>query len=255
MINEENKFTLIDRYIQGEMTMEEVKKFEEVLNKDATLKEEVDLYLVLKADYHIEKKHHFDNLIFTEELNPKKVLINKSSRQKALLLKPIFRIAALLTLGIGMTFFAYKYLHFANSTQELAQTYLLERYPEPPIKRGQSDMLLTQAQNAYKSQTYNEAIQGFQKIEQNGDANAEHYFYLGLSYLYKTNSQPQKAIMYFNKSIQSNPKQFEEEINWFKALAYLKDQNKEEAKVIFKKIISNDSWKKTEAQKLIEMIQ
>lgn len=129
---------------------------------------------------------------------------------------------------------------------------------EPPQQRSDNNNNSTtwnQAVENYQAQQYELAAQNIQAIINKKEAQAVHYFYLGLCHMYGV------APIDYNKII-NNFKQarildralYEDEINWLLSLAYIKNNQLVLAKQELNNIIQLGRWKDKEAKKLLEQL-
>lgn len=139
--------------------------------------------------------------------------------------------------------------------EQLADAYLTEEfYENREDSRGDQDVeqINLRAIFAYNNKDFSTAIDHYETIVGNGQANDEHHFFLGLSYLYE--ERPDAAIRNLLRVPELNASsKFLQEHRWFLALAYLKNKQVDEGKAALLSIQPGE-WKYQEAQRLLEAI-
>lgn len=235
---------LLEKYLMNELNEAEWLQFKALVESDQDFKDEVEIRSVLYADYKTEiKKELLKNRpLELKEKEPTKI------RQ---LFKPLISIAALVLLGIvGLLVFQ---LNNTTSLKNLTSQYLAEPLPNITVLMGDDNKNKLQAEAvllAYQNKEYDFATQLFEKME--NPAN-QLCFYAGLSYLYKKPRESQKAIVNFEKVIQS-PNNFTEEALWYISLCYLDINQTEEAKKYLSQI-KETSTNYQQAAKLLKKIE
>lgn len=268
MINEENKAEWIRAYTYNELEGEDLRVFKEKMQNDAAFKEDVDLFLVLRAAHNVEQKEHFKTLLAEDDLKlveptntteetPKK----EEKTAKVVTMEPqktgtrtwLLRAASLLLIGlVGAV------LYFNLPTQQnalaLSQEYLQTQYDSPVITRSETAVQQDweTAVQAYENQNFEKALVSLDRIIETGKAKDQHYFYAGLSALYQKKKDPQKAIDAFN---QVKGGLYGEALNWYKALAYIQLEQYDKAKQLLTPIATSGSpQRQPKAAKLLEGI-
>lgn len=142
-----------------------------------------------------------------------------------------------------------------DSYEQLADNYLTEEfYENREDSRGEQDVeqINLQAIFAYNQKDFQTAIERYETIVGRGQANDQHHFFLGLSYLYL--DRYDQAILNLRKVPELDARsKFIKEHRWFLSLAYLKNKQVEEGKAVLLTIQPGD-WKYGEAQVLLEAI-
>lgn len=235
------KQELIEKYIQNRLSDAEKIKFDTLLASDIGFKKEVDLHVNLKKVTKHEDATNFKNLISEIEAakSPKKRNYTK------------WLAAASIVLLLGLSY-------FLTLENKVSNNELFVAYFEPyrnviqPIERGSSQQdQKTLAFTAYEKGDYKKAIDLFSKLYDNTN---ESY-----CLFYKAN-----ALLKLEKAKEAVPLLLEhlktkdtltEKSRWYLALAYLKLNNKVEAKKTLKKVISEKNYKMKEAKELLEKFE
>ncbi|MCC5921475.1 MAG: hypothetical protein JJU23_12415, partial [Cyclobacteriaceae bacterium] len=168
---------LIIRYFKDEMSPSEREQFEEEVQANSELKEEVDLFRNLNlAFFEIEKEkfknHHLKALKYSLQAG-------NSFRSG---FKVVFSIIAASLLLIAVTWSL-----FISKDIDKEDIYFahFEPYPnvEYPITRGSNDLKM-EAFSRYEMQDYKNAIHLFEKLsELQSERLHSYYFYSGISYM------------------------------------------------------------------------
>ncbi len=255
----------IEVYISNSMSKEEMHSFEKQLENDAELKKEVELAKELNhflksdvinkhSDTELAKK--INTFLESDEAsklenkllkvkNEYKTALAKSKSKKYLLVAA--SIAFLLISSIS-----YFFLQQNNSKKLFAQYYSVNDLPSV-IKRSDQQDALIQGVLKFKKLDYKEALKMFDSYKNaDNDINPSVYLYAGISNMEL--AQYDKALLEFDNIILSNSIDRSKGL-WFKALLYLKKQDKVNAKIILEKIVKNGSnFKFKQAKELLEIL-
>lgn len=224
----EEDMVLMERYLNGDLSGEELLAFEKQLKEDKTLQQRLKTLGNLKEgivqagrkDLHSEIKQWEENELPIARTIP----IWKRSWTMG--------IAAVLVIGIT----AIMLWPQSENSNELFKAYF-EPYPNvimPTVRGGEVNEPSTvqKAYRAYDEGNYTEAVQFFENLEVKDDGSL---FYLGNSYL--AIHETENAIQVLEKLV-NEQSQFDEEAKWFLGLAYLKIGDNAMARDTFGKIKS-----------------
>jgi len=231
---------LIEKYIQNRLNSKEKIEFDELLKGDIDFEKEVIFQTNLKKAVKKEDDIRFRSLISEIETKTNR-LIRKLSYIKWL-------VAASIVLLLGLTYFLTQ--NNDASTDELFTSYF-EPYRNVilPIERGGNQQdAKTLAFMAYEKGDYQNAVKLFSKLY----ASTKESYYL----FYKAN-----ALLKLEKANEAIPlllahlktkDTLTEKTNWYLALAYLKLNDKSNAKKVLKKVIADGKFKTNEAKELLK---
>jgi len=235
------KEKLIEKYIQNRLSQEEKAEFDTLLLNDVEFKKEVDLHSDLKHVAKLEDSADFRKLIADIKI--------KKTQQRRNYTKWLAAASIVLVLGLSYV------LTLGNKpTNEELFTSYFEPYRNviQPIERGEAQQdEKTLAFTAYEKGDYKKAMVLFSKLY---DSTQESY-----CLFYKAN-----ALLKLEKANEAVPLLLEhlktkdtltEKSRWYLALAYLKLNNKIEAKKTLKKVISESNYKTKEAKELLEKFE
>ncbi|MEN8125364.1 MAG: CDC27 family protein [Bacteroidota bacterium] len=232
------KEDLIDKYLQHRLTSEEKLKFEELFKNNIDFKKEVTFHTNLKKAVKNDDNENFRNLISNLELKARKP---KRSYIKWL-------AAASVILLLGLTYFLT--VEKKASSQELFSSYF-EPYRnviQPLERNGDQQNEKKIAFMAYDHGEYEKAILLFSKLYMT----TKEPYYL----FYKAN-----ALLKLERAKEAVPLLLEhlktkdtltEKSHWYLAMAYLKLDDKINAKLSLKKVLIEGKYKTKEAEVLLK---
>jgi hypothetical protein len=226
-------------FLNDEMEDEEMEQFaKEIIYQKFDEDNRAEISQILAKDYGVER--------------------NKNTNRR-FRLTPLYRviaIAASLALLIGLFF----YLRDINTPkyEQLADAYIKEL----PIMSDQLvarkddtnvEEIRLKANEAYIEKEFEKAVGYFNQLQDQGDINTYDQFYLGLSYLRKEAAEPQRTIALLTQ-VQSAIPAFQQEINWVLSLAYLKNEQEQEAVKLLQSIVAQQAYMHKSAKQLLEAI-
>lgn len=233
---------LIEKYILNKLSSEEALMVEELLKNDAKFKKELDYHSNLKKAITKEDDDTFRSLI--SEIESQAKIKNSVPRRSYVM----WLAAASIVLLFGLSYFFT--LDKKASTDELFVSYF-EPYRNvvQPLERGsdqQDEKSL--AFMAYEKGDYDQAISLFSNLY----STTKEPYYL----FYKANAllkqeKANEAIPLLLQHLKTNDT-LSEKTNWYLALAYLKLNDKKNARITLEKVIADGKYKTTEAEKLIK---
>lgn len=227
-----------------------MKKKEQTNQERNALAKKDQMTEILITDYFDQQQKTKWNKILEKKHG---VSFPQKKRVKRIQLYRTLAVAASLLLLV----FAGNFYSNTNSAENLVAQYLEE--PFPSENRKGIDAVADKRKEAIaaiSAKEYLSAIKIFEEITQTEEAKVDDYFYLGLSYLYHENAE--KAVVMLLEARTMKPSNFldtKDEINWYLALAYFQDGDKENAKKELKNFINqSDFWNKAEAQALLDKL-
>lgn len=233
---------LIEKYFENTLTDQELKTFEENLRNDAVFKEEFEFQKSLKQSIHLKERNELRSMLkgFEEKSSISRFEVQKNNK--------IWKFAAaavvLIFAGIGI----YKYQNIEKNNQELYLAYH-QAYPNivaPNVRGENSEGIKNESFKAYESENYQEAIQLFSQIKDQEFA----IFYTAVSYLELNENQKAIEILKSNK-FSETPYPFATYSKWYLALAYIKTEQKTEAKLQLEALSKTNNPQKQKAQELL----
>ena len=238
-MNEDKKYDQIQRYLNGDLTEQEVQAFEEALTQDAELKEEMDLHLLANdaVELIVEDELRADLKQLAQKSSQK---TSQSSGAKVVSLRRrlyVFGAAASVLLLLG--FFAINFQSNQYSNDAIAsgayQNELLNR-----VRGAEDASLLQEGMTLLTQENYEEAVAYFFRVtdpalEAEAKYAAGHAHYNLLDY--------EKAMSNFTAVIESKDPRFVEKAEWFYLLSALADDKiqEEQPLQVLDKLINDDS--------------
>lgn len=243
---------LIQKYLNGDLSDEEQVEFQQKIKEDPQFAEEVEAATVLMAQYKLQKKQRWQELLEQQEKQAPTEKIIPLGRPRNLLIRRV--AAAVMVLLVGT--FTYWYFTAAPTVDNMVGEYVADHHIAPSAWRGVGDdkLLWEEARQAYLNKDFQEAVAAITQLQQTAELDAEQQFYLGLSYLYLPSPDHKKAIDALLLSRQMNELKFGQQANWYLSLSYLQQGDREKARELLQNIINNDNWHVEEARKLRDQL-
>ncbi|MEZ5039171.1 MAG: hypothetical protein R2828_04750 [Saprospiraceae bacterium] len=134
-----------------------------------------------------------------------------------------------------------------------------EPFPAPTVVNGEDGEedreTWNRAGKLYGEGDFVGAIEGFKQALGNPrPPDATVNFYLGVSHLALSPSQPKEAIPYFDAVLKEKKAKYFEEARWYRAIAYLNWGKISEAKIMLARLIQEGGFKQAEATKLYDQL-
>ena len=243
----DNNFELIEAYLEGKLTGEELKAFEKRTESDsdfASLVQDYSIAIKSIEEFGKQKLKNRLRKIHFEEITNK----TRFGRRELLKLAAVF-IGLLIVSGP----FLYNYLSGGSNYQNLyADNFAL--YPDILSQRSENgNLMLDEAMSYYKNRDFENASVLFQKLDsQNLSMGNAIKLYSGISYLGAEKTDEAEII--FRNIINEKENPFAGQANWYLALLTIKRENPEDAKILLAEIIQNKSYNHAKATKLLDEI-
>ncbi len=247
----------VERYLDGNMDVEEFKTFENLMSTNENLLEYIEVNKQMRLQYgeqgwaSIEdskensKLNELESLFESNEVETSKRAIREAGEiylkeeeideKKAIRSKFYYAIAVAASIALLISFF----LNDGKKTNSEVYS-LYDSWNELPslIERGHSENeALVNGERAFERGDYKVAKEHLNEAISNmEDFNAHAVLYLGLSQLEL--NEYDEALSSFQKLIESNSIDASKGY-WYKGLAYLKMDDKVNAVDLFEKIVAN----------------
>lgn len=240
-----DKEALLTNYFSNQLSQEERKIFDELLDADAEFKARFDFEQNLQRAIKAEENQNVKAKLISFEKEiaraTPKSSVKKSYRNLA--------VAASIALLIGLAWFGY-----INGTSIKYEDLYAQNFQEYPntvyaiTRSGSEESLERTAFVAYESGNYDAAIEKFEQIP---SKLKQPYidFFLGQSYMNAGRNDQAKA--YFRKTI-VKADNFVAESHWYLAMIALKEKDKTEAESELKKLINGYAYHKERAVALLK---
>lgn len=252
----------IQLYLKGLLPPEEAAKFEVEIEQNEELKDEVQLQREVNALIQIYAhretlKKKLDRIAEELEVESNETVEENTAPPKTISftqrMRPFLAVAAILLLVVGAYF-----VLFNQPTPEQLFAKHFTPYDNTLTVRGVDDTTAiahaeTDAMKYYENQDFGRAALTFDQLIQLNPADQTTYrFYAGIARL--ANQQPKESIQYLQPVADSdNP--YQEQAQWYIALAYLKDNDHQSAKKLLGKIANQSVHdRKKEAQQILKSL-
>jgi predicted Zn-dependent protease len=242
---EEDLYILIDRYLAGEMNAGEQKDFEDRIKNDGDFAEKVLLYRSLTENL----KSRFSGEDAETQLRESLSAISKSEfvpekKARVISLRWYHWAAAA---SIALLAIAW----FYNNTSTLPEySQYAFRGSLSLAERGGNDSLQLEAEEAFNSKKYAQAIQPLNKLLEADPANAELQLFKGICLVEL--DQVKEAESIFNAIRDSNPV-YKDKAIWYLALSALKQKDYDRCRALLEQL-SADSEDHSKAMELLDRL-
>lgn len=242
-----DKEELLYRFFSNQLTVEQEKMFEQLLETDVEFKAQFEFENDLKRVINKNQNENLKQKLvgFEKDIDSSKKSSNSKSSFK------FWSIAASIAVIMGLGYIVYNSFSGPDYNELYAANY--EAYPNTvyTITRSDGDQSLERdAFAAYEANDHEKAITAFLDLKNKGGSTHAD-FYLAQSYLYLGNDK--EAIEALNRAI-LNDMQFKAEAHWYLSLAYLKSKDKVKAKATLKNLIENFDYNSDRAQTLLKAL-
>lgn len=233
-----DKETLINHYFEKSLSADEQSRFDSLMKSDVDFAQEVAFQKNLKKAIVLNERGYLKKKLHSFEI-PKA----KSKSYK------IWYAAASLILISGLGFY------FSQNSNTAIYNEFYQSYPNvvaPTVRGEQKEDIKSEAFYEYDSGNYQKSVVLFSKIyDAEKDDYALFYKALSLMELKKTN----EAISTFKQFDLNKNNAFTPFVKWYLALAYLKTNEKENAKLLLESLVENANPQQEMAQKLLTELE
>ena len=244
----------IDRYLDGELSGEELRWFERELESNHDLAEEVNLHRevhqAIREKDVLDLREQLDTIHVALEPEHERVLARKVLQSKYTRI-----VAATVAVLIAAGFLVNNLLNGPADSDKLFTKY----YERPDLSvtvRSDNtvvDKAFHEAISMFNDERYAEALPLFEKVILLDERNMKAHMGAGISQM--ETDKPGKAENSFMTVINHNDNLYVDQAEWYLGLCYLKVNNEAMAKVQFDKIASGDyDFKKEEAGKILKKL-
>lgn len=251
-MNPEEKYSLIEKYLAQEMQGEELKDFEAKLQTDGELKDELSLHRQVTATLKGEKVHELRGLLKEVDQSWE----DRSKKDSAKVVNFNFRRILTIAAAVALLVIGYQFLMTSNLSSQEIYASNFEPYPMLLNQRSIDETTDDQAtyNNAisfYTKQQYSEALTAFEKLLANQPDNTTYQFYQANILL--ADNKADQAIPIFQKILDGDHPNFEEQTRWYLAMAYLQNEDLENAKTLLDDI-QQGQYQAKEAAKILKQL-
>ncbi len=225
----------IEKYLQGLMSEEEKRDFENEISQNKDLKKEVE-----QLSFVIDSIEHYGDTELRKRLN--RIHNNISSQGPAIVRfivnNKILSVAASVIIVISM-YFTIEY--FSGSMFNSEKVYLTY-YSTPvynQVTRNVTGNTLQQAELFYKQKEYGRASKMFRKLTNQDADDLTSFFYMAIC-LHETGSDS-LALIQFDKIIERNNPALTDDALWYSAMIYIKQDKAANARKYLERLATDES--------------
>ena len=245
----EEKYTLIEKYLAKEMQGEELDKFEKELSSDSDLQEELNLHRQVSETLKGEKVHQLRNVLHEVDKDWKV----ESKEDSAKIINFNFRRVLTIAATVALIIIGLQWFSNSNLSSEELYAANFETYPmllnQRSVDENTADLITyNNAITFYAKGQNQEALASFEKLIQAQPENITYQFYQANLLLSEKKSG--EAIPIFQKILAGDYPLFEEQARWYLALAFLENNEKENAKTLLEEI-KVEQFKSKEAARVL----
>lgn len=229
---------LIEKYLEGTITRDEMRAFDDLIASDKDFKDEVDFQLEIRSSLRQQDDAEFrEKLVELENQTPK-------TNSKRFWMGIAASLIALAMLGMWWVLLP------AEEEDLFHAYYTTQRNIHEPLTRANGQENLTyEAFLAYEKEDWQKALDLFSSLEENSP---EEYIVL-----YTGNCQLQlgkynEAIQSFETLLNSEDSDLKHRGTWYLALAELANGNNSRAKELLQKLTSESGAFTPQAKALLE---
>ena len=244
---------LIQPFLDGELSREELDLINKELENNAVLAEDIKLYR--EVDNAIREKDVLDlrnqldvihNSMDNKVTNPTPA----PRYRKVLSYAAIASLAILISVGVMYTL----------QNRKLSNEEIFEKYYEPyevtmVYRSGEinTGKLIQEARQKYEAGMYHEAIVLFEQILEKDPDDMSTTLYSGISYMEE--EEYMKADRSFNRIIDHNDNLYIEQAEWYLGFCYLMTDKLDVAKSHFAEISGSNSYYKEKARIIVKKLK
>ena len=247
MVNKEEKYDRIDRYLRGELRGQELTAFQSLLDADPNFAGEVDLHRQVMEAIADVKSRELERVI--EEVGREFDRESRSTRVRR------FFAAAAAATGLLLASVATIYMLYGSgpSPQMLAANNFEPYGLYSNVRSGAAtETGADKGFDAYAAQDYAEAIALFEAVRNAGNGTPEVTFFLANAYL--TQGLYGKAEPLLQSLAESSGHLLTEQSEWYLALALLGQQQTDAAKALLREIAIGEHAYAAQATTMLQQL-
>ncbi|MDY6800618.1 MAG: tetratricopeptide repeat protein [Bacteroidota bacterium] len=237
---------IIDKYLNGEMNDQELKRFEHLLSSDVEVQEELELHQAI-GDAIMED----DIMSFRDTMQMIYAEDKKVKRQPAgFSRKKLFYAAATIALLLAIGGIVKQLTQPDYDNHQIFDKFYQPYEVTVTYRSGntETDRMLLNALQKYEDGNYEQALVLFEQLLEKRKDDMSINLYSGISYMEV--AKYQKATQSFQTIITDNNNLFIEQAEWYLAMCYLKTEDNKKAKELLDELIKKESYYKEMAEKI-----
>lgn len=240
----------IQKYLDDEMSTDEILVFEQKLICDHSFKVQFDNQKRMNDLISDNDLLKFNSAIQEAEIkfNFHPRLFSKRH------LKTVYKFAAVFLVIALFSIVTYIFIQKPDNNELFEKHYRFISSPQLVRGTGDSENLLSDALREYDKHNFGEAVSVFNKLLLNDKENYIALFYLGLSYIEL--EEYQKAIQYLIIPAMNDDNFYKDQAGWNLALCYIKIGQNNDAIIVLEQLSEDkNNYYKTEAENILNIIR
>lgn len=240
-----DKMEMLDSYLDGKLTAEEMKTFEAVMARDEVLYREFKLHQDMSRALLNDKADDFRKLLDKAHLRYEK-------RDR----RPLFyKMAAAFIVFLAVGGIVMLLSHRSSPTKDLADKYYQTYQPLNGVRSEdpKQDKILSTAFQAYDKGDYFTSARNFETLLKLNPNNNQVRFYLAVSYM--ENKSETNAIRLLQEIIDSRDVYYLSQSEWYLGICYLWLGRKDEAILPFERLAKKKGFYQQQAQKMLDELK
>ena len=254
---------LIERYLDGEASKEELAELKKLMANDAKLKKEVATQRLMKGILKSERKTAFESELMqlsADILKPKmgkKQETNEPAtelKQEKAKVRSLFPQRFAMAAAAAVALIIVSVFVFQGPQTDVLYADFYQPFSVKSVRGDSNNNLEGQIADTYNQEDYNAAKQLINQYLKDSPDQANR-FELLLANCHLNLNQTDQAITILTKLIQRSGNKYVEDAEWYLVLAHLKADNAEAAKKVLNTISSNENHiYKTHATRLLKKL-
>lgn len=245
-----NYSEFIERYLDGEMTDDELKWFEKEINGNLSLQQEITLRKKVNEALSENKIIEYRKLLNEAHFE------YQTAKNIHPIKKSILKYSLAFISAVAILFICFNSFILKNTPEKIFQKYY-QTFPATftlrSINTGEINTI-KDAINEYNKRNFEKSALLFEQLILSNNYESQALkFYAAISYMEIKNYQ--KAEKFFTEILENNNNIFKEESMWYLALCYIAQNKSEESKNILKKIVEYNGYYSKYAKKILHKIR
>lgn len=248
----------IQRYLDGEMSDDELKRFKDDLQKDPELVKELDLHrsigdIILSKDEERFRKK-LDEAYRAYKIKSFNREENSVNRKKSKF-KVLYPAIAVTLILLSAVFYIISFGKQSNDAifKKYLSSYTLEFNSRSGNVKNEEDKILHSAINLYEAKNYSEASQQLKTVLNLQPKNTEALFYNGLCLMYL--NEFDNAIHSFEIVLSEPYSYYQSYAKWYLSMCYIKTNDNLTAKNLLKDIAADAGFFSSKAKKVLRKLK
>lgn len=239
-----DKMEMLEKYLDGQLTAEEMRIFEAGMARDEMLSKEYQIHQDMSRALLNDKAGEFRSMLDTAHQRYQK------RDRRPLFYKMAAAIAIFLTVG-GLLLLLTNH---SSSSRDIADKYYKAYQPLNTVRSDDPNQgkLVSYAFNSYEKGDYLTAARHFETLLKLNPENNQVRFYLAVSYM--ENKQQSSAIRLFQEIIDNRDVYYRYQSEWYLGICYLWLGRKDEAILPFERLAKKKGYYQEQARKMITEI-